>query len=416
MVMEFFILLNHGGLLFTPGLLYSYFEKEFGKSKFETSVVSALYSSSVFIFAPFTSMLCRRFGHRKTMISGAIISAVALFVSAFAPSLYMLYATAGLVAGCGMSMLVVASPVVVGYYFTKWRQVATGILFLGSGVGLIVYTYTITYILDYYGWRGTLIISSGLVLNGAVFAAFFRPLPIEEELRKKSNAIDIAIFKDVPFLVLLLTILFSFFAMSIPWIIVPVQAKNCEMTGTEILIILTAVGICGILGRVVFTLFGLLKNFNHNLGMSIITLINGVPILIMVYSCNFWAIAVLSSILGFCNGYTFPASSIVTVDLVGVQKFNSAWGLVVCCMGIAWLIGPPLAGLIYDNTENYFGAALLTTIVSTLAASFYIGLDVYERRFKKKESTEKQLERLDETDYIGSKIYKSTFSYGSSVF
>ena len=44
---------------------------------------------------------------------------------------------------------------------------------------------------------------------------------------------------------------------------------------------------------------------------------------------------------------------LVLVDLLGLENLTSAFGLLSLFRGLTTLMGPPLAGAIYDWTENY---------------------------------------------------------------
>jgi MFS transporter, MCT family, solute carrier family 16 (monocarboxylic acid transporters), member 14 len=66
--------------------------------------------------------------------------------------------------------------VMVGYYFDKRRALATGIAVCGSGIGTVILSPVGSGLLEVYGWGGTHVILAGIVLNGIVFGAFYRPL------------------------------------------------------------------------------------------------------------------------------------------------------------------------------------------------------------------------------------------------
>ena len=76
--------------------------------------------------------------------------------------------------------------VMVGFYFEKRRAFATGIAVCGSGIGAFVFAPLCRTLLDVYGWKGATWIIAGLVLNGAVCGALFRPLESTAS-RKKSR-------------------------------------------------------------------------------------------------------------------------------------------------------------------------------------------------------------------------------------
>ena len=46
----------------------------------------------------------------------------------------------------------------------------------GSGFGTIVFAPLVAFLSVEYGWRGTLMVMSGIVLNCAIFGGLFRPL------------------------------------------------------------------------------------------------------------------------------------------------------------------------------------------------------------------------------------------------
>ena len=68
------------------------------------------------------------------------------------------------------------SIVMVGFYFEKRRAFATGIAVCGSGIGAFIFAPLADWLLSKYGWKGATWIIAGLVLNGVVVGALFRPL------------------------------------------------------------------------------------------------------------------------------------------------------------------------------------------------------------------------------------------------
>ena len=46
-------------------------------------------------------------------------------------------------------------------------------------------------------------------------------------------------------------------------------------------------------------------------------------------------------------------TSIVLVDLLGLDNLTSAFGLLVLYRGVSSMVGPPVAGAVYDATQSY---------------------------------------------------------------
>ena len=78
--------------------------------------------------------------------------------------------------GIGFGLMYLPSVILVGFYFEKKRALATGIALCGSGIGTFVFAPFSRFLITFYGWKGGLLIISGICLNGCVCAALFRPI------------------------------------------------------------------------------------------------------------------------------------------------------------------------------------------------------------------------------------------------
>lgn len=59
---------------------------------------------------------------------------------------------------------------------------------------------------------------------------------------------------------------------------------------------------------------------------------------------EFWGLATYATVFGFTIGAYVGLTSVVLVDLLGLEKLTNAFGLLLLFQGIASLIGPPFAG------------------------------------------------------------------------
>lgn len=62
---------------------------------------------------------------------------------------------------------------------------------------------------------------------------------------------------------------------------------------------------------------------------------------------EFWGLAMYATAFGFTIGAYVGLTSVVLVDLLGIEKLTNAFGLLLLFQGIASLIGPPFAGMIH---------------------------------------------------------------------
>jgi len=64
----------------------------------------------------------------------------------------------------------------VSFYFKRRRAFATGVTVCGTGVGLLVCSPVINFLMDTYGWRRTCWILGAFTLNGVPCGMCYRPL------------------------------------------------------------------------------------------------------------------------------------------------------------------------------------------------------------------------------------------------
>lgn len=164
------------GIVFCSGLIQADLIKEFHVSKGYVAFVSSLLSGCYCMAGPFVSALANRFGFRPVTIAGALFAAVCFVVSSYATSVEMLFITYGILGGIGFCMVYIPAVVIIGFYFEKWRALATGIAMCGSGVGTFVFAPLTNYMLTEFGWRQTMMYQGFIIISCAVFGLAFRPI------------------------------------------------------------------------------------------------------------------------------------------------------------------------------------------------------------------------------------------------
>ncbi len=89
------------------------------------------------------------------------------------------------VLGMGFGLMYLPAIVIVGFYFDKKRALATGLAVCGSGIGTMIFAPLSRILLDNYGWKGSYVIIAGIILNGMVCGAVFRPLEATKTTKKQ---------------------------------------------------------------------------------------------------------------------------------------------------------------------------------------------------------------------------------------
>lgn len=63
--------------------------------------------------------------------------------------------------GVGAGLIYVPAVITTGFYFERWRALATGIAVCGSGIGAFVLAPVTDLLIKNFGWRYTLLIQAG---------------------------------------------------------------------------------------------------------------------------------------------------------------------------------------------------------------------------------------------------------------
>ena len=91
--------------------------------------------------------------------------------------------------GIGTGLMMFLSFLVVQYYFDERRSMATGIVAIGSSVGLFVFPFLTRTLISKYGWRWTFRIEALICLIGGCCGFLFRSLEDKDtdDVENKNN-------------------------------------------------------------------------------------------------------------------------------------------------------------------------------------------------------------------------------------
>ncbi|KAH0534489.1 monocarboxylate transporter 12 [Cotesia glomerata] len=181
------------GIIFSFGTFLDPIAQEFKVNKSRVAFASSLQTGFYLMAGPFVSALANRYGFRLVAISGSVISCLAFVLSYFSTSIEFLYFSYGLIGGIGAGLIYVPAVITAGFYFERWRALATGIAVCGSGIGAFVLAPVSQLLVKHFNWRQALLIQSGMLLTCTICGAMFRPLKPTRIKVKKSEVAQEAI-------------------------------------------------------------------------------------------------------------------------------------------------------------------------------------------------------------------------------
>ncbi|XP_054467128.1 monocarboxylate transporter 13 [Anoplopoma fimbria] len=396
------------------GLFFLDIQSHFGVLTSTTSWVTATTIAMFHLGAPVASALTLKLSQRVVIIVGGLLSASGMLLASLDLSLPWLYLTMGVLQGTGICFTWVPATSMVSHYFDRWRPIAYAIASCGECVFAVLFSPFFHWLIEMYGWQGALLIIGGLQLNLCACGALMRPLdevqsPIQDS---KENLEDDATVvhpkRKVIFQFsllrkpdLVLYILFAIFAAAgffIPPLFLVPFANSLGMDNYWPAFILSTLALADLAGRM---LCGWLANMrlvrNLQLLTMVVTLL-GVVLLLLPISHNYWAILVFASLYGFLFGCVVAIHVTTIVDIVTLEGFDSGLGLFMLFRSIGGFIGPPAAGWLVDQRNDYSAAFYLSGVCLISSAVFVALVDRLIQRRKTVESKVHQAISQDDSE------------------
>lgn len=544
---SFMIHIVNDGVTYSFGVFYDEFLHYFDEGKGRTAWILSLLVGVTLCSGPISSSLVNRWGCRIVTIAGAILASFCLFVSFWANSVFVLYITIGIGTGFGFGLIYLPAIVSVTMYFEKKRSLATGIAVCGSGFGTFIFAPIITLLLNEYGWRGSMIIISGIVLECIIFGALFRPLEYEpatkivsdvskSELRLKNTSgaldlhisdvslrnlvsetsnihrprsmghftgtkttfveqngniangklknnkevgrlalsqpllvtstqsdggrrfasqshlrgpiykrdifyqgslmnipsyrsklslkasgedellerklstrrysieqpeeekvticgivcspetkdtlremLDFSLFKDVIFLLFILSNFLTSIGFNIPYVYIVSRARALDLTHNQASMLLSIIGVANTIGRIILGYISDKPWVNRLWVYNVCLTICGLATAFSAFCLDFLTLSIYASVFGFTIGAYVGLTSVILVDLLGLDKLTNAFGLLLLFQGIASFIGPPIGGELYDVFQSFDPAFYLAGVAIALSGLMLFAIPTVQK-------------------------------------
>ncbi|CAN0132898.1 unnamed protein product [Lampetra fluviatilis] len=328
------------------GVFFVEFIDYFDESRSRTAWInSIMYGVSLFI-GPLAVALSARFSSRSVVMVGGLICGVGTMLGMLAQNITHLYITVGFVTGVGSGIAYTLTNAEVGRYFDKRRAFAAGIGVCGSGASFIL-APLFQFLIEQYGWRGSLLLIGGGMLNVCACGAVIRPLYLKSEL------LDPTLFRNEQFTLFLVSNTLFSFGYLIPYVHLAARARELGVGEASGALLLSVIGGVETASRVAagwLSDFKLVSRFDFYticVALCALTLFTGplcrtLPTLLVYAVC-------FGLFVGSCRSLVMP----VAADCVGVARMPSAYGVTLMFQSVGILLGPPAAGWLHDITGNY---------------------------------------------------------------
>nr|XP_023024052.1 uncharacterized protein LOC111512181 [Leptinotarsa decemlineata] len=200
---------------------------------------------------------------------------------------------------------------------------------------------------------------------------------------------DFSHFADPKFLVFALSNFLLYTWYDVPYVYLTDNARIYGYSEEDSSLLISVIGIVNMVGEVILGWLGDRKWANASIIYAICMVLCGGVIALIPLFHSYGMFLFLSGGFGFFIAANYSLTCIILVKLITLDRFTNAYGLLLLVQGIANLIGPPLAGWIYDITGTYRLSFYLSGIFIAISGFMFVIIPLtnrYKKTFKRHSS------------------------------
>lgn len=223
-------------------------------------------------------------------------------------------------------------------------------------------------------------------------------------LEPKVTLLDFSILKNGGFICYALFGLFATLAFFAPSLYIIPLGISLDIDKDHSAYMLSAMAIAEVFGRIGAGWILNKKPIRKIYIELIFVILLCLALISFPFASEFWGLMVCSAFFGCMLG-TVAGTHIPMLadeDVVGIEKMSSAVGVYVFIQSIAGLAGPPLGGVLVDQTHNY-GSAFYSCAIGMALAAICLAL---VRPCKNGLCRRKPKKSIEEGDYNEKEVFK----------
>ena len=339
----------------------------------QISFAASLRGMEAGLLAPLVGILVDRWGSRRLLVSGTIISTLGLILLSRTASLAMFYGAFLLLAVgmsiCSSTVLMTA----VANWFNKKIGIATGIMVSGYGFsGLLV--PLIVRLIDTYDWQKALtILAVGMLALCLPLSLVVRHKPeqygyqpdgeVEGNLTSGDNSapvkpaeVNIATrqaLKSPTFWHIALSLLCQAMIVSAVVTHIMPYLTSIHVTRASSSLIASALSLVSITGRLGLGWLGDRFDKRRVIASAFAMMCGGLVCLGFASSEAIWALTPFLILFGIGYGGNNTLRASVISEFFGRGNFGAIHGFVLGIIALGSIVGPPVAGWVFDNWGSY---------------------------------------------------------------
>lgn len=376
------------GARYSFGVFFKSLEGEFDLSRAATSGIFSVYMLLCGVIAVTGGWALDKYGPKRVLLVSGVFTGLSLLLSSQATAAWQLLLSYSLLLAIGTGAVYGIQVSTASRWFKKKRGLAVGIASSGGGIGMLVISPLVAYLIDSFDWRMAFFVTGiiafvlpmsfallmkkdpgdiGLQADGA-------PGSGEIQLKNTSPAQQGLTLREAiktsQFWLIFFIWVFYASVMHIGTTHAVPHAIDLGIPAIQAALILTISG--GAMIPATF-LFGAVSDRIGRKGVLIVSsLLTTVAMVWLIFAQELWGFYLFGVILGITWGGLATTLSAMTSDIFGLKHIGVIMGFGVGAWAIGAAIGPYAAGFIFDVTQGYTSAFLYGAIIMVIATLFVV--------------------------------------------
>jgi MFS family permease len=374
------------GSAYTFSAFVGSLQREFSASRGSISLVFSLAGFLYFGLGVVSGPLADRWGSRRLVVLGMVLTGVGLAIASTARSVTEVYLAYGLGVGLGVGCSYVPALGAVQRWFVRRRGFASGLAVSGIGVGTLLMPPLASLLIEAVGWRHAyLALGCFAAVAGVGMALLIEDnphgrglAPDGEPLQSRTHSARLQGFSvseamtSRRFIALYAACLIGSFGLFVPFVHLAPYAMDHGVAQSSAVLLLGVIGIGSTAGR--FFLGGLADRMGRQLGVLIMFVGMALALIVWALSVTFAALSAFAFVFGvFYGGFVALLPALVT-DYFGGRNAGGIIGVLYTSVAFGTLIGPFAAGLAFDLNRSYALPILASVAANVVAAGIMAGM------------------------------------------
>ena len=377
-----FLILTMGfGSAYSFGTFFAPLQDEFGASRAAVSVAFSAAILVLFSVGPLSGTVADRLGPRLLVAGGLVLVGCGLIAASVAQALWQVQAAFAVCIGGGVGLAYVPAVGAVQKWFDRRRGLASGIAVSGIGAGTLAVPPFAALMIAELEWRpAILLIGCIVVIAGGASGLLVRNPPNGPRPSSTPSRDGVPLtfaIRSRPFFLLFLGFLLASFGQFTPIAHLVPYAEDRGISPQTAAALLSLLGVGSAFGR--FAIGAAADRIGRWRGLGLSFGGVGVSCLLWLVGDGMLVLGIFAVLVGTFWGGSVALAPSVMADYFGTRAVSGIIGVLYAGVGFGALVGPIIAGLVFDLWQSYLVAILYSIIAPLIAAAAVLVAESPER-------------------------------------